>query len=179
MSRIGKKPVQLPSNVQVRFDPPVLEVKGPKGTLSSRIPDGMRLEITDGEIRVLRPDDSRKHKSLHGVTRTVVQNMVTGVTEGFRKDLEIHGVGYRANLQGKTLVMNLGFSHPVEYTVPPDVTVEVKDQRVISVSGIDKQRVGQVAAEIRAVKPPEPYKGTGIRYAGEHIIRKEGKTGAR
>ncbi len=179
MSRIGKKPVQLPSNVQVRFDPPVLEVKGPKGTLSSRIPDGMRLEIADGEIRVIRPDDSRKHKSLHGVTRTVIQNMVTGVTEGFRKDLEIHGVGYRANLQGKTLVMNLGFSHPVEYTVPSDVTVEVKDQRVISVSGIDKQRVGQVAAEIRAVKPPEPYKGTGIRYAGEHIIRKEGKTGAR
>ncbi len=179
MSRIGKKPVQLPSSVQVRFDPPVLEVKGPKGTLSSRIPDGMRLEIADGEIRVVRPDDSRRHKSLHGVTRTVIQNMVTGVTEGFRKDLEIHGVGYRANLQGKTLVMNLGFSHPVEYTVPPDVAVEVKDQRVISVSGIDKQRVGQVAAEIRAVKPPEPYKGTGIRYAGEHIIRKEGKTGAR
>ncbi len=179
MSRIGKQPVHLPSSVQTRFTPPVLEVKGPKGALSARIPEGMRLEMADGEIRVTRPDDSRRHRALHGVTRTMVQNMVTGVTDGFRKDLEIHGVGYRANVQGKTLVMNLGFSHPVEYPIPDDVAVEVKDQRFVSVSGIDKQRVGQVAAEIRSVKPPEPYKGTGIRYAGEHIIRKEGKSGAR
>ena len=179
MSRIGKQPVRLPSSVQTRFAPPTLEVKGPKGVLSARIPDGIRLEIADGEIRVTRPDDSRRHRALHGVTRTVVQNMVTGVTEGFRKDLEIHGVGYRANVQGRTLVMNLGFSHPVEYPIPDDVAVEVRDQRVVSVSGIDKQRVGQVAAEIRSAKPPEPYKGTGIRYAGEHIIRKEGKSGAR
>ncbi|WP_025324263.1 50S ribosomal protein L6 [Deferrisoma camini] len=179
MSRIGKKPVVIPKGVEVRFDPPELSVKGPKGNLSARIPEGIGLEIADGEIRVTRPDDGRRSRSLHGTTRSVVQNLVTGVTEGFRKELEIKGVGYRANLQGSTLVMNLGFSHPVEYPVPKDVTIEVKDQRIVSVSGIDRQRVGQVAAEIRAVKPPEPYKGTGIQYVGEHIVRKEGKSGAR
>ncbi|NOY46530.1 MAG: 50S ribosomal protein L6 [Deltaproteobacteria bacterium] len=179
MSRIGKKPVVIPKGVEVRFDPPELSVKGPKGTLNARIPEGIGLEIADGEIRVTRPDDGRRSRSLHGTTRSVVQNLVTGVTEGFRKELEIKGVGYRANLQGSTLVMNLGFSHPVEYPVPKDVTIEVKDQRIVSVSGIDRQRVGQVAAEIRAVKPPEPYKGTGIQYVGEHIVRKEGKSGAR
>ncbi len=179
MSRIGKKPVVIPKGVEVRFDPPELSVKGPKGSLSARIPEGIGLEIADGEIRVTRPDDGRRSRSLHGTTRSVVQNLVTGVTEGFRKELEIKGVGYRANVQGSTLVMNLGFSHPVEYPVPKDVTIEVKDQRIVSVSGIDRQRVGQVAAEIRAVKPPEPYKGTGIQYVGEHIVRKEGKSGAR
>ncbi len=179
MSRIGKKPVVVPKGVEVRFDPPELRVKGPKGSLSARIPEGIDLEITDGEIRVTRPDDARRSRSLHGTTRSVVQNLVTGVTEGFRKELEIKGVGYRANLQGSALVMNLGFSHPVEYPVPKDVTIEVKDQRIVSVNGIDRQRVGQVAAEIRAVKPPEPYKGTGIQYVGEHIVRKEGKSGAR
>ncbi|GAB6064397.1 50S ribosomal protein L6 [Deferrisoma palaeochoriense] len=179
MSRIGKKPVVVPKGVEVRFQAPELTVKGPKGTLSARIPDGIGLEIDDGEIRVTRPGDDRRMRSLHGTTRSVVQNLVTGVTQGFQKDLQIEGVGYRANLQGNTLVMNLGFSHPVEYPVPQDVKIEVKDQRLISVMGIDRQRVGQVAAEIRRVKPPEPYKGTGIRYVGEHIVRKEGKSGAR
>ncbi|RMG85638.1 MAG: 50S ribosomal protein L6 [Candidatus Dadabacteria bacterium] len=179
MSRIGKKPVVVPKGVEVRYAAPELTVKGPKGTLSARIPEGIGLEIDDGEIRVTRPSDDRRMRSLHGTTRSVVQNLVTGVTQGFQKDLQIEGVGYRANLQGSTLVMNLGFSHPVEYPVPQDVKIEVKDQRVISVMGIDRQRVGQVAAEIRRVKPPEPYKGTGIRYVGEHIVRKEGKSGAR
>ncbi|GAB4261756.1 50S ribosomal protein L6 [Deferrisoma sp.] len=179
MSRIGKKPVVVPKGVEIRFQAPELTVKGPKGTLSARIPEGIGLEIDDGEIRVTRPSDDRRMRSLHGTTRSVVQNLVTGVTQGFQKDLQIEGVGYRANLQGNTLVMNLGFSHPVEYPVPQDVKIEVKDQRVISVAGIDRQRVGQVAAEIRRVKPPEPYKGTGIRYVGEHIVRKEGKSGAR
>ncbi len=179
MSRIGKNPIAVPDKVQVTFEAPTITVKGPKGSLSARIVPEMSLEISDKEIRVERPNDVRRNRALHGVTRSIVQNMVTGVTTGFQKDLEIHGVGYRASLEGKTLVMNLGFSHPVNYPVPEDVSVSVKDQRVISVTGIDKQRVGQVAAEIRAFKKPEPYKGTGIRYVGEHIMRKEGKSGAK
>ncbi len=179
MSRIGKNPIAVPDKVQVTFEAPTITVKGPKGSLSARIVPEMSLEISDKEIRVERPNDARRNRALHGVTRSIVQNMVTGVTTGFQKDLEIHGVGYRASLEGKTLVMNLGFSHPVNYPVPEDVSVSVKDQRVISVTGIDKQRVGQVAAEIRAFKKPEPYKGTGIRYVGEHIMRKEGKSGAK
>ncbi len=179
MSRIGKNPIEIPDKVQVTFEAPTVTVKGPKGSLSARIVPEMSLQISDKQIRVERPNDARRNRALHGVTRSIVQNMVTGVTTGFQKDLEIQGVGYRANLEGKTLVMNLGFSHPVSYPVPEDVSVSVKDQRVISVSGIDKQRVGQVAAEIRAFKKPEPYKGTGIRYVGEHIMRKEGKSGAK
>jgi large subunit ribosomal protein L6 len=179
MSRIGKMPIALPPKVEVEFKAHRLTVKGPKGTLSMDTQPDMRLKISAEAIEVLRPSDARKHRALHGMTRSLVQNMVTGVTEGFEKALEIQGVGYRANLDGDTLTLNLGFSHPVEYPVPGDVTAEVKDQRTISIRGIDKQRVGQVAAVIRGFKPPEPYKATGIRYAGEHVARKEGKAGAK
>jgi large subunit ribosomal protein L6 len=137
------------------------------------------LVLSEGEIRVERPSDNRRHRALHGTMRSLVQNMVTGVSAGFQKDLEIQGIGYRANLQGSTLTLSLGFSHPINYAAPSDVQLEVKDQRVIAVKGIDRQRVGQVAAIIRGFKPPEPYKGTGIRYAGERIRRKEGKAGAK
>lgn len=179
MSRIGKMPIALPDKVQVTYDAPALTVKGPKGQLSMEVHPEIALEVAEGEIRVTRPTDQRKHRALHGMTRSLVQNMVTGTTDGFQKSLEVQGVGYRAAMQGDTLTLSLGFSHPVEYKVPGDVSVEVKDQRVITVSGIDKQRVGQVAAVIRGFKPPEPYKGTGIRYVGERILRKEGKAGAR
>ncbi len=179
MSRIGKMPVALPPKVEVEYKAGRLSVKGPKGALGMDVHPDMNLEITKGEIQVVRPTDNRKHRALHGMTRSLVQNLVTGVTNGFEKGLEIVGVGYRANLQGANLTLSLGFSHPVEYEVPKDVTVEVKDQRFVTVRGIDKQRVGQVAAVIRGFKPPEPYKGTGVRYVGEHIVRKEGKSGAK
>ncbi|MBE0617923.1 MAG: 50S ribosomal protein L6 [Proteobacteria bacterium] len=156
-----------------------MTVKGPKGTLSLDIHPDMKVEMSKTELNVIRPSDHRRHRALHGMTRSLVQNMVTGVTQGFEKGLEIVGVGYRANLQGNNLTLNVGFSHPVQYAVPQDVGVDVKDQRAITVKGIDKQRVGQVAAIIRSFKPPEPYKGTGIRYTGEHIVRKEGKSGAK
>lgn len=178
MSRIGKKPIALPPKVEVKFASPTLTVKGAKGTLSLDVHPDMELQIGDSEICVKRPSDNRNHRSLHGMTRSLVQNLVTGVSSGFEKALQIEGVGYRANLQGDTLTLNLGFSHPVEYRVPKDVSVEVKDQRVVTVHGIDKQRVGQVAADIRGFKPPEPYKGTGVRYVTERVRRKEGKAGA-
>jgi large subunit ribosomal protein L6 len=179
MSRIGKKPIVRPPKVEVDYAMPKLTVKGPKGTLSMDVHPEMSLEIEAAEIRVVCPTENRRHRALQGVTRSLVQNMVTGVSAGFQKDLEIQGVGYRANLQGSTLTLNLGFSHAVNFAAPGDVSLEVKDQRLISVKGIDRQRVGQVAAVIRGFKPPEPYKGTGIRYAGEHIVKKEGKAGAK
>lgn len=179
MSRIGKKPIARPSKVEVDYAAPKLTVKGPKGTLSLDVHPEMALEIEPSEIRVICPTENRRHRALQGVTRSLVQNMVTGVSAGFQKDLEIQGVGYRANLQGSTLTLNLGFSHAVNFAAPGDVSLEVKDQRLISVKGIDRQRVGQVAAVIRGFKPPEPYKGTGIRYVGEHIVKKEGKAGAK
>lgn len=179
MSRIGKKPVVIPPKVTADFETQQLTVKGPKGVLSMNVHPDMRLEVTEREILVSRPTENRRHRALHGVTRSLVQNMVTGVSAGFQKDLEIQGVGYRANLQGSNLTLSVGFSHAVNYTPPPDVQLEVKDQRFIAVKGIDRQRVGQVAAVIRGFKPPEPYKGTGIRYAGERVKRKEGKAGAK
>jgi large subunit ribosomal protein L6 len=179
MSRVGKKPVALPSKVQIEYQAPQLTVKGPKGTLTVDVHPEIGVESAENELRITRPTDSRRHRALHGMVRSLVQNMVTGVSAGFTKELEIQGIGYRANLQGSTLTLSLGFSHPVNYTVPKDVQVEVRDQRVIAVKGIDRQKVGQVAADIRGFKPPEPYKGTGIRYVGERIARKEGKTGAK
>jgi len=179
MSRIGNKPVALPPKVEVNLKERKLTVKGPKGTLAMETHQDMQLDMSNSEIRVVRPSDHRRHRALHGMTRSLVQNMVTGVTAGFEKNLEIQGVGYRASLQGGTLTMSLGFSHTVEYAVPKEVTLEVRDQRFITVKGIDKQAVGQVAAVIRGFKPPEPYKGTGIRYVGERIVRKEGKAGAK
>lgn len=179
MSRIGKLPIALPAKVVVERQGLTLTVKGPKGTLAMDVHPEIAIEATPSELRVVRPSDQRRHRALHGMIRSLVQNMVTGVTQGFEKALEIQGVGFRANLQGAKLTMSLGFSHPVEYEVPKDVAVEVKDQRVVTVKGLDRQRVGQVAAIIRGFKPPEPYKGTGIRYVGERIVRKEGKSGSK
>ncbi|NTU59532.1 MAG: 50S ribosomal protein L6 [Deltaproteobacteria bacterium] len=179
MSRIGKKPIVLPPKVGVEVKAQTLTVNGPKGTLTFEVHPDVSLDVSTAEIRVVRPTENRRHRALQGVTRSVVQNMVTGVSAGFQKDLEIQGIGYRAAVQGSTLTLNVGFSHAINYAIPKDVAVEVKDQRLISVKGIDRQRVGQVAAVIRGFKPPEPYKGTGIRYSGEKIVKKEGKAGAK
>lgn len=179
MSRIGKMPIALPPKVEVVQQGQRMTVKGPKGTLSLDVHPDMVVDVSTSEMNVRRPTDHRRHRALHGMTRSLLHNMVVGVTAGFEKGLEIVGVGYRANLQGSQLNLSVGYSHPVEFAVPGDVTVEVKDQRAITVKGIDKQRVGQVAAIIRSFKAPEPYKGTGIRYAGEHIVRKEGKSGSK
>jgi len=175
VSRIGKQPIPVPSGVEVTINGTEVVVKGSKGTLTSTFDKDMIIEQEDGVITVSRPSDERRHRSLHGLTRTLIANMVTGVSEGFRKDLEIVGVGYRAALKGTDLDMSLGFSHPVIVKAESGITFEVPAPTKISVSGIDKQRVGQVAAEIRKIRPPEPYKGKGVRYAGEHVRRKLGK----
>jgi large subunit ribosomal protein L6 len=175
VSRIGKQPIPVPSGVEVIINGSEVTVKGPKGTLSQTFVSDMNIEMVDGAILVTRPSDERRHRSLHGLTRTLVANMVTGVSEGYQKDLEIVGVGYRATLKGTDLDMSLGFSHPVIVTAEEGITFEVPAPTKISVKGIDKQRVGQVAAEIRKLRPPEPYKGKGVRYAGEHVRRKLGK----
>ena len=175
MSRIGKKPVVIPAGVDVKLDGNHIAVKGPKGELSLDFNPEISVEIKEGEIIVARPSDDKTHRSLHGLTRTLISNMVTGVTEGYKKTLEVNGVGYRAQKQGKDLVMNLGYSHQVIVPEVPGITVEVPSANQIIVSGADKQLVGQFAAEIRAKRPPEPYKGKGIKYAEEHIRRKEGK----
>lgn len=178
MSRIGRKPIPIPSNVEVDLgDGNLVTVKGPKGTLSARFAPSMILARENGVITVARPDDQRQNRSLHGLTRTLINNMVVGVTEGYRKNLEIQGVGYRAALDGKDLVLNVGFSHVVRLTPPEGITYAVDGQTKISVMGIDKQLVGEEAARIRRVRPPEPYKGKGIRYEGEQVRRKAGKTG--
>ncbi len=176
MSRIGKKPVPVPSGVEVRLDGNTIVVKGPKGELeTSFLADLVEVVVEDGEVKVSPKDDSKPARSAWGLTRSLINNMVIGVTEGFQKKLQIVGVGYRAQLQGRNLKLNLGFSHDVIYEVPEGITVEVPQPTEIVVSGIDKQKVGQVAAEIRAWRPPEPYKGKGVRYADEYILRKEGK----
>ncbi|KAF0207770.1 MAG: 50S ribosomal protein L6 [Actinomycetota bacterium] len=175
MSRIGKQPIPVPSGVEVTINGNEVVAKGPKGTLTSSFDKDMIIEQEDGFVTVSRPSDERRHRSLHGLTRTLIANMVVGVSEGFKKDLEIVGVGYRAVLKGTDLDLSLGFSHPVVVTAESGITFEVPVPTKISVSGIDKQRVGQVAAEIRKIRPPEPYKGKGVRYAGEHVRRKLGK----
>jgi large subunit ribosomal protein L6 len=175
MSRIGKVPIHLPQGVEVKLDGYTLEVKGPKGSLSHTIPAGISLQIEDGVIHVRRSGDAKRVRSLHGLTRTLIANMVVGVTQGFEKRLEIVGVGYRANLQGRALQLNLGYSHPVMYRLPAAIELVLDGQNNITVKGIDKQQVGQVAAEIRGFKKPEPYKGKGIRYTGEKVRRKAGK----
>jgi large subunit ribosomal protein L6 len=176
MSRIGKQPVAIPKGVDVTVDGSTIRVKGPKGDLSMDAPGGISLEVDDGEVTVGRPSDLARDKALHGLTRSLVSNMVQGVTEGFSRTLEIVGVGYRADKKGRGITMNLGFSHPVEYEPPQGIDLEVPNQTTVKVSGPDKQQVGQTAAEIRAFRPPEPYKGKGIRYQGEQIRRKAGKT---
>ena len=179
MSRVGKKPVVIPDGVTVSIEQGnLVTVKGPKGELRQQLHPDMLLRQEDGCIRVERPSDSRFHRSLHGLTRTLLANMIDGVTRGFEKQLEIHGVGYRAFDRGGKLELQLGFSHPVIYEPPQGVKIVVEGQNRIIVQGIDKQLVGQVAAEIRAIKPPEPYKQKGIRYAGEYVRKKAGKAGA-
>ena len=177
MSRIGKKPVAVPAGVEVKIDGSTVTVKGPKGTLTNTFNPDIIIKQEGAEIIVDRPSENKLHKSLHGLTRTLINNMVEGVTNGFSKSLEIEGVGYRAAKQGKNLVMNLGYSHQVIIPEIDGITIDVPNATSIVVNGIDKQVVGQFAAEIRETRPPEPYKGKGIRYAGERIIRKEGKAG--
>ena len=177
MSRIGRKPIAIPANVNVTVDGNKVTVAGPKGTLDSTFASTMAIAVEGANVVVSRPDDEKESKALHGLTRTLISNMVTGVSEGFTKDLEVIGVGYRVAKQGTNLVMNLGYSHQVIVPETDGIKFECPDANKIKVIGIDKQRVGQVAAEIRGKRPPEPYKGKGIRYAGEVIIRKEGKTG--
>ena len=177
MSRIGRQPIAVPAGVDVKIDGSTVTVKGPKGTLTRTVHNNMHVEMADGAIVVTRPDDSNLNKSLHGLTRTLLHNMVVGVTEGFKKELEINGVGYRVAKQGKDLVMNIGFSHQVTMPEPEGITIEVPAPNKIIISGADKQKVGQFAAEVREKRPPEPYKGKGIKYAEEHIRRKEGKAG--
>lgn len=178
MSRIGNMPVTIPTSVEIEIgDNNSVVVKGPKGSLSQRFAPSMRLQRENGTVLVERPDNARMHRSLHGLTRTLLNNMVVGVTEGYKRDLEIQGVGYRAALDNGVLVLSVGFSHPVRMTAPEGVEYTLDGNTRVSVAGIDKQRVGEEAARIRRVRPPEPYKGKGIRYAGEQVRRKAGKAG--
>lgn len=177
MSRVGKAPIAIPSGVDVKIDGQHVEVKGPKGTLDLTIPEPIVASIEDGQISVVRPDDHRKNRSLHGLSRSLVNNMVVGVTEGYTIKMEIFGVGYRVALKGKNLEFSLGYSHPVLIEAPEGITYAVDGNTKLSVSGIDKQKVGQIAAIIRRLRKDDPYKGKGIRYEGEQIRRKVGKTG--
>jgi large subunit ribosomal protein L6 len=175
MSRIGKQPIAVPSGVEVTIEPELVKVKGPKGELSERVSRAMEVKQENGEILVARPTDRGEHRALHGLTRSLIANMVEGVTNGYEKRLEIQGVGYRAQLQGNKLVLALGYSHPVELDAPDGIDFEVPQPTRVVVRGISKQAVGEVAANIRKARPPEPYKGKGIRYEGEHVARKVGK----
>ena len=180
MSRIGRQPITVPGSVDIKLDDGnYMTVKGPKGSLERQLPGCLTIKMEDGVINVTRPTDEKEHRSLHGLTRTLVANMVEGVTNGFKKELDVIGVGFRAQKQGKQLVMNLGFSHQVIVEEIPGITIEVPTPNKIVVSGYDKQLVGQFAADIRSKRPPEPYKGKGIKYSNEVVRRKEGKTGSR
>lgn len=177
MSRIGKLPISIPSGVTITVgDENAVTVKGPKGELSQKLCPEMELKMEDGVVTVKRPSDDKEHRALHGLTRSLLHNMVVGVTDGFQKNLDIVGVGYRAQLQGTTLVLNVGYSHPVEIVPPKGITFEVPAPTKIIIKGSDKQQVGQMAADIRVIRKPEPYKGKGIRYEGEFVRHKEGKT---
>ncbi|WP_314078317.1 50S ribosomal protein L6 [uncultured Granulicatella sp.] len=177
MSRIGNKPVVIPAGVTIDLKDNTVTVKGPKGELSYTFNQNITLVQNEGEVVFTRPDDSKENKTIHGTTRAVFNNMVVGVTEGFQRELELIGVGYRAQLQGKKLVLNVGYSHPVEFTPEEGLEIEVPSNTKVIVKGYDKQKVGELAANIRGVRPPEPYKGKGIRYVDEFVRRKEGKTG--
>ena len=178
MSRIGLMPIPLPKGVTVNIEGSTVQVKGPKGELVRTLNSEMQIKLEDNRLLVERPTDQRRHRALHGLTRTLVNNMVLGVSQGFTRKLEIEGVGYRAEIQGKNLVLNVGYSHPVVVEPPPGISFEVeKGTRVLSVLGADKEMVGEMAARIRRIRPPEPYKGKGIRYQGEHVRRKAGKAG--
>src|SRR5881227_659943 len=175
MSRIGKQPIPVPAGVEVSIETEVVRVAGPRGSLEERKSRDIAVEQSDGELLVTRPTDRGEHRALHGLTRSLVFNMVQGVTEGFEKRLEIQGVGYRAQLRGKSLELALGYSHPVRVEAPDGIEFEVPQPTQIIVRGIDKQAVGEIAAQIRKLRPPEPYKGKGVRYAGEYVARKVGK----
>ncbi len=177
MSRIGRKPINIPAGVEVKINGSEVSVKGPKGTLCQKFSPKMTITQEGSEVIVTRPNDEKENRSLHGLTRTLVHNMVVGVTEGFSKTLEVQGVGYRVQKQGKDLVMNLGYSHQVIMSENEDIKIEAPNANTIVISGIDKQKVGQFAAEVREKRPPEPYKGKGIRYQGEYVRHKEGKAG--
>ncbi len=176
MSRIGKQPVSLPQGVQAVYKDAVIEVKGPKGTLRRSLPSEIQVEIVDGEIRVSRPSDAKRHRAFHGLVRNLIANMVQGVSTGFTRVLEINGVGYRAQVQGRSLELNLGYSKPVQFPLRDGVDASVEKNTIITLSSIDKEALGQVAADIRSLRPPEPYKGKGIKYAEERILRKAGKS---
>jgi large subunit ribosomal protein L6 len=175
MSRVGKNPVPFKDDVKVELKDNWIKVSGPKGELEYNFHPEMEIEVKDNRITVRRPSDSKVHRALHGTTRSLVANMVQGVSEGFTRELEIQGVEYRAEVKGKTLILNLGYSHPVKYKPDDTITIEVPDPKKVKILGIDKQKVGQAAAEIRAFRPPEPYKGKGIRYVGEYVRKKAGK----
>ena len=178
MSRIGKLPINIPGGVTITVgDDNTVNVKGPKGQLSEKISPDREMSMEEGVLLVKRPSDDKEHKALHGLSRSLIHNMVVGVTSGYQKNLDIVGVGYRAQMQGTKLVLNVGYSHPVEFEAPAGITFEVPNPNRISVLGISKQQVGQMAADIRKVRPPEPYKGKGIKYENEFVRRKEGKTG--
>ena len=174
MSRIGEKPIPVPANVKVRFEGPIVHLEGPKGKLQNELPAGIRMEIIDGNVIAKRETDEQA--ALHGLARALVANSILGVTEGFKKELDIVGIGYRAEAKGQTLVCTLGYSHPIELQIPQGIAVSVEKQTRVTVSGIDKQQVGQVAAEIRSLRPPDPYKNKGIRYLGEVLRKKVGKS---
>ncbi len=176
MSRIGKKPVEIPKGVTISLEGQVIKVKGPKGELHRTMHPLIKAEVVENEIKFSRPDDLKESRSLHGLTRALIQNMVTGVTDSYKKTLEIVGVGYKAELKGKNLLLNIGYSHPIYFIPPDEVKLEVPSQTQIIISGNDKELVGLVAAKIRSFRKPEPYKGKGIKYSDEHIIRKAGKT---
>ena len=179
MSRIGRAPITVPAGVEVKVDGQHVSVKGPKGALEMNVAPTMKVEVEAGVVHVTRPNDDKMNRSLHGLTRTLINNMVVGVSEGFSKTLEVNGVGYRASKEGKNLVLNVGYSHQVIMPEPEDIQIDVPNPNQIIVKGIDKQKVGQFAAEVRGKRPPEPYKGKGIKYDHEVIRRKEGKTGAK
>ena len=177
MSRVGKVPITIPSGIEVKIEGSRVTVKGPKGELSRDLIPDMKLNLSDGVLTVARPGDQQRHRAAHGLTRTLIQNMVTGVSEGFAKTLELQGVGYRAQMQGTNLVLAVGYSKPVEVPPPPGIEFEVEGTSRVIVRGISKEDVGQTAADVRKVRPPEPYKGKGIRYLGEYVRRKAGKAG--
>ncbi len=179
MSRIGRAPIAIPAGVEIKVDGSTVTVKGPKGTLTQSFNPNMAIAVENGELKVARPNDAKENRALHGLTRTLIHNMVVGVTEGFKKELDVNGVGYRVAKEGNKLVMNLGYSHQVTVEEVPGITIEVPGPNKIVIHGCDKQQVGQFAAEVREKRPPEPYKGKGIKYTDEVIRRKAGKTGAK